>query len=158
MRDEEKFPTMRFLNCRGCGHTYTASLTGVNSCPRCRTPAQPGEEGPNRIERRDTGGHVLLTVTGQMYTIKDLEGLKGHVDRVLEGEPASLAFHFNGASFLDSSTLAQLVRAVHELTKRGKSTYVISGNPQVVENFEMLDLNRVLTLIPSLEAYRNVLR
>jgi anti-anti-sigma factor len=149
---------MRFLTCRVCGHAYTASLSGVNSCPRCRTPARPGEEGGNRIERRDTGSHVLLTVTGHMYTIKDLEALKGHVDRVLEGEPASLAFHFDGATFLDSSSLAQLVRAVHEMTRRGRTTYVISGDPQVVENFEMLDLNRVLTLLPSLDAYRNALR
>jgi anti-anti-sigma factor len=149
---------MRFLTCPACGHAYTASLSGVNTCPRCRTPARSGEEGGNRIERRETGGHVLLTVSGQMYTIKDLEALKGHVDQVLEGEPASLAFHFDGASFLDSSTLAQLVRAVHEMTRRGKPTYVITGDPQVVETFEMMDLNRVLNLVPSLDAYRNSLR
>jgi anti-anti-sigma factor len=156
MRDENQFPTMRFLTCRVCGHSYTASLSGSNACPNCRAPARPSDEAGNRISRVEQGGHILLILSAPMYKLKDLEELKTHVDAVLQADPRSLAFHLDGASYLDSSMLAQLVRAVQELTKRGRTTYVISSDPQVIESLEILDLDRVLTLLPNLDAYRAV--
>lgn len=157
MRDEGRFPTMRFLTCRACGQAYTASLTGVDTCPRCQAPAHPSDTRDERISKVIEDGHWLFTISGPMYKIKDLEELKIHLDEALRGDPESLAFRFERVSYLESSMLAQLVRAVHELTRRGKPVYVITGDAQVVESLQILDLDRVMTLLPSLEAYRTAL-
>lgn len=154
MRDEENFPTMRFLTCRACGHAYTASLTGENSCPRCRTPASSGQASGAKIRRTREGAHFMLTVHGPIYKIQDLEDLRVEIDAALKESPESLAFHFSGASYLDSSMLAQIVRTLQVMTSRGKSTFVITGDPQVLESLQIVDLDRVLTIFPSQEAYR----
>lgn len=153
MRDEDKFPTMRFLTCQSCGHAYTASLTGVNTCPRCQTPARTGDAPGNRIGKTVVNGHVLFTVSGPIYKIQELEELKMEIDFALKGQPESVAFRFDGASYLDSSMLAQLVRTLQELSRRGKPTYVITNDAHVVESLQVLDLDRVLTVYPTLEAY-----
>lgn len=148
---------MRFLTCRACGHAYTASLTGHNTCPRCRTPARPGDDRADRVTCLDLDGHTLITVTGPMYKLKELEDLKGHIDHALSGDPGSMAFHFDGVGYLDSSMIGQMVRAVQEMTKRSKPTYVITSDPQLVEALQILDLDRVLTVLPSVQAYKATL-
>ena len=49
--------------------------------------------------------------------------------------------------------LAQLVRTLQEMTRRGKATFIITGDAQVLESLQILDLDRVLPVFPSLEAY-----
>ena len=153
MRDEEKFPTMRFLTCPVCGHAYTASLSGENSCPRCQAPARRGDARTVRVRRTQQGPHILLTIAGPIYKIQELEDLKVEIDKALRETPETIAFHLDGASYLDSSMLAQLVRTLQEMTRRGKATFIITGDAQVLESLQILDLDRVLPVFPSLEAY-----
>jgi anti-anti-sigma regulatory factor len=157
LRDEDNFPTMRFLTCPACGHAYTASLTGENACPRCQAPARPGQIPGNRVGRSVQKGHILFTIPGPFHKIQELEELKLHIDSSLEGQPESMAFHFDGASFLDSSMLGQLVRTLQEMTRRGKPTYIVTGDAQVVESLHVLDLDRILTVFSGLAEYRAAL-
>lgn len=106
----------------------------------------------------DVEGHILLTISGPIYKMKELEDLKVQIDLALKDMPESVAFHFDGASYLDSSMLAQLVRTLQELSRRGKPTFVITGDAQVVESLQILDLDRVLTVFSSVEAYREGIR
>lgn len=154
MRDEDRFPTMRFLTCPACGQAYTASLSGVDTCPGCGTPARPGSAASAQVQRTRQGSHVLLTVKGPRYKLQEVEDLRFEIDRALKEDPDSIAFHFHGASFLDSSMLGQIVRTLQEMTLRGKSIFVITDDPQVLESLQILDLDRVLTILPGLEAYR----
>jgi len=154
LRDENNFPTMRFLTCRACGQTYTGSLSGENSCPRCQAPARDGMDSAARVHRSYQGSHILLTVQGPKYKLQELEDLRFEIDRSLKEGPESIAFHFRGASYLDSSMLAQIVRTLQEMTRLGKATFVITDDAQVLESLQILDLDRVLTIFPDVEAYR----
>lgn len=154
MRDEHQFPTMRFLFCQACGQAYTASLTGENSCPKCQTPARPGAASVAQVHRTRRGIHILLTVQGPKYKLQELEDLRFEIDRAMKDGPESIAFHFRGASYLDSSMLAQIVRTLQEMTRRGKATFIITDDSQVLESLQILDLDRVVTIFPSVEAYR----
>lgn len=154
MRDEDRFPTVRFLACRACGKTYTASLTGMDSCPACNAPAGPEDILGGKVTRVASGGHVLVTVKGSGYRMQDLEEIKLHIDQALQGEPESLAFHFDGASHLDSGTLGLLVRAVQEMTRRERPTALVTSDAQVLESLQVTDLDRILTVYPTVESYR----
>jgi anti-anti-sigma factor len=154
LRDEDKFPTMRFLTCPACGHAYTASLSGEDSCPRCQASVRQGRSQAPRVRRTQQGSHILFTVAGPIYKIQELEDLKFEIDRALKETPDSIAFHLEGASYLDSSMLAQLVRTLQEMTRRGKATFLITADAHVLESLQVVDLDRVLTVIPSLEAYQ----
>ncbi len=154
MRDEGKFPTVRFLACRSCGQAYTASLSGVNTCPRCRAPAGPDDVRGSRVERMEEDGHVLLTVSGTLYRMQELEELRRHVDVALETGTASVAFHFVGVSYLDSSMLGLLARTLQAMTRRGRPAYLVTSDPRAIEALRVVDLDRVMTVFSSLEAYR----
>ena len=93
-----------------------------------------------------------------IYKILELEDLKLQIDATLKELPESVAFHFDGASYLDSSMLAQLVRTLQELSRRGKPTFIITNDAQVVESLQILDLDRVLTVFSTLEFYRSALK
>ena len=35
MHDESRYPTLKYMRCKKCGHTFTASFTGDTDCPEC---------------------------------------------------------------------------------------------------------------------------
>jgi anti-anti-sigma factor len=106
------------------------------------------------VKSAASGGHILITIKGSGYRMQDLEELKLHIDRALLDDPPTLAFHFDGAAFLDSGTLGLLVRAVQEMTRRERPTGLITADPQVLESLQVMDLDRILSVYPTVEAYR----
>ena len=144
---------MRFLKCRECGHIYTGSLTGDNSCPQCHAPSRPEIAG-NRSRRESQAGNVLFILSGPVYKIKDLEQLKSNIEASLEEDIQSLAFAFESTSFLDSSMLNLLVKAMHTLSQRNKPTFIITADLDVIESLHILDLDKLMTIVPTLEEYR----
>jgi anti-anti-sigma regulatory factor len=158
LRDEEKFPTVRFLKCRQCGHVYTASLTGVNSCPKCKTSAAPEENDGKSFRKELKGRHILFAVTGAVYRLQELENLKAEIEASLKGNSDSIAFAFEGSSYLDSSLINLLVKTLQTLSQRGKSTYVITQDLHVLESLQVLNLDKVLTVLPTAAHYHEAIK
>lgn len=153
MRDEEKFPTMRFLKCRECGHVYTASLTGVNNCPKClAAAAREDDESFFRKEAKDR--HILFSVTGTAYKLQELENLKAEIEGCLKENSESVAFAFEGSAYLDSGLINLLVKTLQSQSKRGKSTFVITQDLHVLESLQVLNIDKVLTVLSTLVDYR----
>jgi hypothetical protein len=157
LRDEEKFPTVRFLKCRRCGEIYTGSLTGINNCPKCLTAATPEDVGGRSFRKEKIGEHILFSVTGTVYKLQELENLKADIEASLGGHSDSIAFAFEGSSYLDSSLINLVVKTMQTLSQRGKSTYVITQDLHVLESLQVLNLDRVLTVLPTVAGYRAVI-
>ena len=157
MRDEDKFPTVRFLKCRACGHVYTGSLTGQNTCPSCHMPFTREETTGVRISREDSAGHVLFTIRGVVYKIQELEDLRAQINAAIEADAQSVAFAFEGSSFLSSSTINLLVKTMQTLSVYGRPTFIITNEAEVLESLQMMDLDRVLRILPGLEQYKAAL-
>lgn len=153
MQNEDRFPTVRFRKCKACGHVHAGCLTGEDACPICRTSSErkvPGEQ----IRKRMEGSHALFTITGTLYKISELEELKAQIDEVIASEADSIAFAFLASSFLNSSTINLLVKTMHSLSVQGKPTFIITDDPEVLESLQMMDLDRVMRICPSLENYK----
>jgi hypothetical protein len=157
LRDEEKFPTVRFLKCRPCGHVFTASLTGVDSCPKCGEAVVPEESDSRSFRKELQGKHILFAVTGTVYKLQELENLKADIESSLKGNSDSIAFVFEGSSYLDSSLINLVVKSMQTLLQRGKPTYVITQDVHVLESLQVLNLDKVLTVLPTLENYREAI-
>lgn len=157
MRDENQFPTVRFQKCKACGHVYTGSLSGENTCPKCQASADPQIPEGGRFKYEFTGTHALFTVTGTVYKIQELEEMKTLIDLVL-GQPVdSIAFLFQDSSYLNSSMINLLVKTMQTLSLQGKPTFIISDEAQVLESLQMMDLDRVMRILPNVEKYRAAL-
>ena len=37
MYDESKYPTLKYMKCKRCGHVFTGSPTGDTDCPECKS-------------------------------------------------------------------------------------------------------------------------
>ncbi|MDB5049580.1 MAG: hypothetical protein JWO30_2651 [Fibrobacteres bacterium] len=157
MRDEDKFPTVRFHKCRACGNVYTGSLTGDDACPACHIPAHKEEPPGGQISRQLFGTHSLFTITGNVYKIQELEELRSQITEVVAQEVDSIAFAFEKSSFLNSSTINLLVKTMQTLSVRGKPTFIITNDEEVLESLEIMDLDRVMRILPDLEAYKTAL-
>lgn len=159
MRDENQFPTVRFHKCRACGHVYTGSLTGDNVCPACHAPAlkDVGDPAGARIQRHVEGAHALFTITGNLYKIQELEELRAQINEVVDQEVESVAFAFEKASFLNSSTINLLVKTMQTLSVRSRPTFIITAEQEVLESLQMMDLDRVMRIVPDLETYKDAL-
>jgi anti-anti-sigma factor len=157
VRDEDQFPTVRFHKCRACGHVYTGSLTGDNACPACHVPAHKDPPTDSRIKHDVEGSHALFTITGNIYKIQELEELRSQIQEVVSKEVDSIAFAFEKASFLSSSTINLLVKTMQTLSIRGKPTFIITDEEDVLESLQMMDLDRVMRILPNLEKYKAAL-
>ena len=158
MQEEDRVVTVQFLSCGSCGHVFTATAKGKNACPKCQAPLAAGKELVSRFSKQTVGGHVLFTLLGPMYKMQELEELRTQLDLAMDADAESIAFHFNGASYLDSSMLGQMVRTLKEMASRGKATSVVTADAQVVESLQVLDLDRILPVYPSLDAYRMAMK
>ena len=154
MRDEDKFPTVRFHKCRACGQVYTGSLTGDNACPSCHAPNLPASGKGSQITRETDAGHVLFTIKGALHKIQELEELRGSIHEAVGMDALSIAFLFEGSSFLSSSTINLLVKTMQTLSVLGRPTIIITRDPEVLESLQMMDLDRVMRVVPDLEAYK----
>lgn len=154
MRDEEKFPTVRFHKCKACGNVYTGSLTGENICPKCQAPFLPDPEEGFHFQKQVFGRDVLFNITGSLYKLHELEALKLQIESSLGEDIQSIAFAFSGSAYLDSSLINLMVKSMQTLSRYNRPTYVITREPQVVESLQMLNLDKVMTLLPTLEKYR----
>jgi hypothetical protein len=156
VRDEDQFPTVRFHKCSACGHVYTGSLTGDNACPNCHVPAFKDRPPGGQIKRQMDGAHVLFTITGNLYKIQELEELRSQINKV-DQEVDSIAFAFEKSSFLNSSTINLLVKTMQTLSIRSKPTFIITDETEVLESLQMMDLDRVMRILPNLEKYKAAL-
>jgi hypothetical protein len=157
LRDEDRFPTVRFHKCRACGQVYTGSLTGDDACPGCHAPAVKEAPPGGQIQRRLEGGHALFTITGTMYKIQELEELRSQINEVVAQGADSIAFAFQQSSFLNSSTINLLVKTMQTLSIHGKPTFIITDDNEVLESLQMMDLDRVMRVLPDLERYKSAL-
>jgi anti-anti-sigma factor len=157
LRNEDQFPTVRFHKCKACGKVYTGSLTGDDACPDCHTPAQKDPPAGGRIRKQLEGAHALFTITGNVYKIQELEELRAQIEEVVSGKVASIAFAFEDSSFLNSSTINLLVKTTQNLSIHGKPTFIITKTEAVLESLQMMDLDRVMRILPDLEAYKAAL-
>jgi anti-anti-sigma factor len=158
LRDEDKFPTVRFHKCRACGNVYTGSLTGDDACPACHTPALKDLPPGGQIRKQLEGAHALFTITGNVYKIQELEELRAQINDVVAQEVDSIAFAFEKSSFLNSSTINLLVKTMQTLSLDGKPTFLITNDAEVMESLQIMDLDRVMRILPDLESYKSALR
>jgi hypothetical protein len=157
VRDEDQFPTVRFHKCKACGHVYTGSLTGDNACPACHVPALKDPPPGGQIKRQMEGAHALFTITGNVYKIQELEELGSQIGECVKQGVDSIAFAFEKSSFLNSSTINLLVKTMQTLSVHGKPTFIITSEADVLESLQMMDLDRVMRILPDLEKYKAAL-
>jgi hypothetical protein len=157
VRDESRFPTVKFRKCGVCGQVYTGSLTGEDACPMCHAPYRDEDPPTAAISRVSEGHHVLFAIRGAIRKLGQLEELRSQIDAALNENVGSLCFAFEGASFLNSSLINLLVKTMQTLSIRGKPTFVIAREEDTLESLQMMDLDRVLRILPDREAYRAAL-
>jgi hypothetical protein len=157
MRDELQFPTVRFRKCGSCGQIYTGSLTGQDACPKCHSPHRSEEPSGAEITLSSEGGHVLFTIRGTLLKLGELEELRTQIEKAQAGDALSIAFALEGASFLSSSLINLVVKTMQTLSVRGRPTFVITRDADSLESLQMMDLDRVLRILPDREAYRAAL-
>jgi anti-anti-sigma regulatory factor len=157
LRDEDQFPTVRFHKCKSCGHVYTGSLTGEDACPACQAPEDKSIPSGSSIQKRMDGPHALFTITGNIYKIQELEALRARINELDFQSVGSIGFAFEQSSFLNSSTINLLVKTMQTLSVHGKPTFIITRDKEVLESLQIMDLDRVIRIVPDLEAYRSAL-
>ncbi|MEO6097942.1 MAG: STAS domain-containing protein [Fibrobacteria bacterium] len=157
MRDEDQFPTVKFQKCGTCGHVYTGFPNGVAPCPNCHAPAKEKAPPGGQIRLQMDGPHALFTISGNLYKIQELEELRSQINDVVAADALSIAFAFEYSSFLNSSTINLLVKTMQTLSVHGKPTFIITSEREVLESLEMMDLDRVMRIMPTVEKYRAAL-
>jgi anti-anti-sigma regulatory factor len=157
VRDEAQFPTVRFRKCAACGQVYAGSLTGHDACPKCNASYRAEEPPEAGIARASGGSHVFFAIRGAIRRLGQLEDLRSQIERALAENADSIAFAFEGASFLNSSLINLLVKTMQTLSVRGKPIFIVTRDEDTLDSLQMMDLERVMRILPDEEAYRAAL-
>jgi anti-anti-sigma regulatory factor len=90
-------------------------------------------------------------------SLGQLEELRERIDKAVAADSASIAFAFEGASFLGSSLINLMVKTMQILSVRGKPTFVVTRDADSLESLHMMDLDRVLRILPDRDSYQAAL-
>ena len=88
---------------------------------------------------------VVLAVHGEV-DLHVVAKLRDQLAEVIEENPALLVLDLTGATFLDSTAIAVLLRGMKRLQARGGRFRVVVPNSQIRRIFEMTLLDRVFDL------------
>lgn len=157
VRDEHKFPTVRFRKCVACGNVYAGSLTGDDACPKCHAPFRSEAPLPAGISRSAIGSHLAFSIRGSIRSLGQLEDLRSQIEVALAESPESIAFSFEDSSYLNSSLINILVKTMQSLSIRGRPTFIVTRDEDTLESMKIMDLDRVLRILPDQETYRAAL-
>jgi anti-sigma B factor antagonist len=103
------------------------------------------------ITTREDGRVTILTVSGDLVIGEPESMFKKTVTRLLEEGQIYLLVDLKDVSFLDSSGLGALVRALTNSQKEGGQTKLLNAGPQVRKLLEMTKLDSVFELHDDLE-------
>ncbi|HTO89484.1 MAG TPA: STAS domain-containing protein [Thermoanaerobaculia bacterium] len=103
------------------------------------------------ITTREDGRVTILTVSGDLVIGEPESAFKKTVTRLLEEGRVYLLVDLKEVSFLDSSGLGALVRALTNSQKEGGQTKLLNAGPQVRKLLEMTKLDSVFELHDDLE-------
>jgi anti-sigma B factor antagonist len=92
------------------------------------------------------GADALITVEGEL-DIATLPQLERSITRMRAQGLARLVIDLRAVSFLDSMSIELLLRLHGDLTATGAELVVVRGPGAVNRVFELMELQRVLTLV-----------
>jgi anti-anti-sigma factor len=104
-----------------------------------------------QLQTTDDGHVTILTVDGDLVIGESESLFKRTVTRLLEEGRVNLLVDMRKVSFLDSSGLGALVRAMTNAQKEGGNTKLLGAGPQVRKLLEMTRLDSVLENFTDLE-------
>jgi anti-sigma B factor antagonist len=103
------------------------------------------------LTTRDDGRVTIVTVRGDLVIGDSEATFKKTITRLLEEGRVNLLVDLSGVTFLDSSGLGALVRALTNSQKDGGQTKLLRAGPQVRKLLEMTKLDSVFELHDDLE-------
>jgi anti-sigma B factor antagonist len=104
-----------------------------------------------KLTTKDDGHVTILTVEGDLVIGESESLFKRTVVRLLEEGKVNLLVDMRRVSFLDSSGLGALVRAMTNSQKEGGQTKLLGAGPQVKKLLEMTKLDSVLENFTDME-------
>jgi anti-sigma B factor antagonist len=96
-------------------------------------------------EERPDPRTVVLAVHGEA-DLHVVGRLKDHLEEVIEDNPTMVVLDLTGATFLDSTAIAVLLRGMKRLHARGGRFRVVVPGSQIRRIFEMTLLDRVFEI------------
>src|SRR5262245_28455971 len=104
------------------------------------------------LTTREDGHVTILTVKGDLVIGEPESNFKKTVTRLIEGGRVNLLVDMRAVTFLDSSGLGALVRAMTNSQKEGGQTKRLGAGPQVRKLLEMTKLDSVLENYSDMES------
>jgi anti-sigma B factor antagonist len=105
-----------------------------------------GEPREFLVTAERIGADALITVEGEL-DIATLPQLERSITRMRAQGLARLVIDLRAVSFLDSMSIELLLRLHGDLTATGAELVVVRGPDAVNRVFELMELERVLTLV-----------
>jgi anti-anti-sigma factor len=103
-------------------------------------------EGLSIQTSQPSPGVVLVELAGEA-DILSADGLLGRIDELATLLPAHVVFDLSGLTFMDSSGINALVRAVRSVEDAGGSAVVTEPTPDVRRVFEIIGLSQVVSFV-----------
>lgn len=104
-----------------------------------------------RIDRQNRANVLVLCLTGNLdaLTVGDL---KVEIDRVMAAQTKACVVDMSGVVLVDSSGVGAIISLFKRLRATGGDLKVASVTGQPKEIFDLLRLDRALSLYPNVEA------
>ncbi len=99
------------------------------------------------FERRQ--GCLVFHFTGQLDAYSEKQ-FNTYVSDVLKANPLSVVIDLTKIDFIDSSGLGAMVQAAKQC-KKSKRSFLVVGNPRVVQTIKLVRLEEFLHLVPDLK-------
>jgi anti-sigma B factor antagonist len=96
-------------------------------------------------------GYQIITVEDELNIISELSELRFLIEGYISDGKNSIAVRFTNASYIYSGAIAVLIDCYKKIKNVGGDLCIIEGNPQIIDIFRMLNIDRVIHIYKSVE-------
>jgi anti-sigma B factor antagonist len=102
------------------------------------------------LESREVGSTSVVSVSGELdvFTAPQLEAI---LQKLVEQDRLEIVVDLSGVSFLDSTGLGAMVKALKWVKEKGGSLVVVAADERIVKVFKITGLDDVMSLTAELD-------
>jgi anti-anti-sigma factor len=101
------------------------------------------------------GSFFIVDIAGKIDRLKDSIVLKSYINMLIEKGQVMIAINLSQVTYLDSGALNVLIYSHNTLSKKNGRLVLIEPNEYVKDVLEVVGLNKLVTIYPNQEEFKN---
>ncbi|MFP4521952.1 MAG: STAS domain-containing protein [Fibrobacterota bacterium] len=100
------------------------------------------------------GKFILMGVKGSTVCLNDYEMFGSYLSSLVEEGREDIVIDLSSSEFIGTGIINSIISARNKLRKKGGSIFIVSSNKNILDIFEILQMNALVPIYKSIDEFK----